>query len=277
MAASPKLQRLLETAALALVFGLIVGGVVWLMSTQRGIDDQEVGKSLLGAFAGAFFAFLFVRLADALSRVFERQNKNYNALVRIQHYLNDFLSITGDNIFGADGFLRTFTDEVLQNQQPKIFFTRFHQYPIDRELPLSFTNIDFINDIRSLHVDIEKLNSSLKTIDHSYEQVQSAFISRLVDLQTYLENVKATRERYTEAKNFLLQAKKDIIRALAAARILARSAPLLAKVIIWTSRSSYTNNFRSVLSPEIAKVEAEIRAAASESRARIEKVKKEDI
>lgn len=71
----------METAVLALVFGLVAGGVVWLMSAQPGIDDPELGKSLFGGFAGAFFAFLFIRLADALNRVFERQNKNYNALV----------------------------------------------------------------------------------------------------------------------------------------------------------------------------------------------------
>ena len=127
------------------------------------------------------------------------------------------------------------------------------------------------------HLTIEKLDSSLKTIDHSYEKIQSAFISKLIDLQAYLVNVKATRDRYAEVKNFLLQAKKDIIRSLATARILPRSAPILTRAIIWTSRSIYTKSFHAALSPEIAKVEAEIQAGASESRARIEKVSKGDI
>jgi len=266
-------SRLIEISLFAVIVGSVIGAIIWLTTTQSGSGDHDLPKALLGAFSGAFFAFVFIRLGDAMSKLYDRQAKNYDGLVRIQHQLNDFLNLTSDNIFIVDTYLETFTDEAIKSENPSVFFNQFHEYPISRDLLLSFTNIDYANEVYQLYVEIQKLNSSMSSVDRSYDQIRSAFIDKKIDLKTYIKNVELTRSRHKEIKLFLIRLQKDLIRTLAAARLLCNSKPPLSRMIIWLSRSKYSSRFNEKLNAEILKLETEVKTISGESKKKIDEIR----
>ena len=200
------MQRILIGLGVIFVAAIAVIAVVsatWIFWEAWHGSDHEAFRALVGAFSGAFFAFLFLRFAEAGKRIFERKEKNYNTLVRLQHYVNDCLNITGDNIFVIDDFHRCFSEDRLDRGELAVFINRFQQYPIDPELVIGLTNLQFANELYTLHVELRKMNDSLATLDRSYEQVMDAFISKKIDNATYVVNVKTSRNRYREIREFL--------------------------------------------------------------------------
>jgi hypothetical protein len=256
----------------AAIAAMAAASASWIFWEAWHGSDREAFRALVGAFAGAFFAFLFLRFGEAGKRVFERKEKNYNTLVRLQHYVNDCLNITGDNIFVIDDFFRCFSDERLRKGELSIFINRFQQYPIDRELVIGLTNLEFANDLYTLNVELSKMNDSLATLGRSYEQVMDAFISKKIDNATYLLNVRTSRDRYREIREFLVQTKEDLIKAFATTNLLVKDAPFLVQVTRILVRSKYGRRFPEDLKFETTKVRGDIERGAEKSRHRISEV-----
>ncbi len=149
----------------------------------------------------------------------------------------------------------------------------FHEYPIDKDIVLSLTNIEFINEVYTLNVELYKLNHSMQSIDTSYEQIRTAFIENNIDINTYKLNIKAQKEKYKEINKFLLTTKDDLVRLLSISRILTKSSPLLSKIITVISQSKYPDDFNSLLDIEIRKLNQEIEENAQRSQNRIKKTK----
>lgn len=248
------------------------GSATWVFWEAWQGADREAFRALLGAFSGAFFAFLFMRFGEGLKRIYDRKEKHHTSLVRLQHYFNDCLNITGDNVFVIDTFLDVFDEQRLQSNDLPIFINRFHEYPIDRELVIGLANLDFANDVYALNVELRKLNDSLATIDRSYAQIMEAFISKKIDPAIYVDNIRHSRERYVEMREFLLQTKTDLIRLFVSAKLLSKDVPFLVRVIRALTRSSYSSRFKAGLPAEVKKVSAEIEARSQQSRLRIEGV-----
>lgn len=274
-ACAPQMKNLLfgiGIAIVAAVAAIAAGSVTWIFWEAWRGSDREASRALIGAFSGAFFAFVFLRFGEAGKRIFERKEKNYNTLVRLQHHINDCLSITGDNIFVIDAFFKCFSEECLSRGEPSIFINRFQQYPIDGELIIGLTNLEFANELYTLSVELRKLNDSLTTLDRSYEQVMEAFISKKIDNATYVLNVRTSRDRYQEVRKFLLQTKTDLIRTFAAANVLVKDAPFLVQITRVLVRSKHGKTFPEELKKQIAKVTSDIERGADKSNQRISEV-----
>lgn len=259
-------------AGVAAIVGIAAASAGWLFwETLKGAD-REAFRALLGAFSGAFFAFLFVRLGEGLKRIYDRKEKHHTTLVRLMHHFNDCLNITGDNVYVADTALSVFSEERLTSPELPVFFNEFHQYPIDRELVIGLTNMDFANEVYTLNVELRKLNDSMATIDRSYAEVKAAFVSKQIDPKTYIANIRHGRPRYIEIRAFLLPLKADLIRLMASANLLSRDAPFLVSVIRGLTRSTYSKRFEQQRQAEMQSIETEIEANAEASRARINAV-----
>jgi hypothetical protein len=263
----------LSVVLAAAIVAMATASFAWVVWDAFRETDQESFRALVGAFAGALFAFLFVRLGEGMMRVYERKEKHHNAVVRLMHYFNECLNITGDNIYVVDTALDVFSEERFTSPELPILFNQFLQYPIDRELVLGLTNLDFANEVFSLNIDLRKLNDSMATIDRSYGEIKEALISKNIDRNIYVGNVRHSRPRYFEVKEFLLGLKETIIKLMATANLLSRDAPFMVRAIRGLSRSKYSKDFGSLREKEIKKVTSEIEANADSSRAKIEQIK----
>lgn len=261
-------------AIVAAIAAIAAASATWVFWEAWKGSDREAFRALIGAFSGAFFAFVFLRLGDGLKRIYERKEKHHTALVRLQHYFNDCLNTTGDNVFIADDCVRVFDESRLQSGDRPIFMSQFQQYAIDRELPIGLTNLEFLNEVYTLNVELRKLNDSLATVDRAYAQVREAFLAKKLELSDYLANARLTRKRSLEMKEFLLQTQRDLIRLFATSNLLLKDAPFLVRVIRALAKSSYSKDFKERLAEETRRVSQEMDGLAKISGERINEVQR---
>lgn len=256
-------------AIVSFVAAIVAASATWIFWDAWKASDHEAFRALIGAFSGAFFAYVFVRFADGFKKVYDRKEKNHTALVRLQHYINDCLNITSDNLFIADDCVQIFSEQRLEGGELSIYMNVFHEYPIDRELLIGLTNVKFLNEVYSLNVEFSKLNASLATIDRAYAQVRDAFIAKHVDEASYLLNARRTRERCVELRGNLLQTKQELIRLFAVTNLLLKDPPFLVRVIRALTQTAYPKDFDVALAPEVVRVTSEMEGIARASAQRI--------
>ena len=268
------MKSLLFTIGLTIVAVAVViaaSSVTWLFWDAWKATDIVAFRVIVGAFAGAFFAFLFVRFGDGLKKVYDRKESNHTALIKLQHYINDCLNTTGDNIFIVDNCASVFTDSRLASEETPIYMSSFHQYLINRELVTHLTNVDFLNEVYSVNVTLYKMNATLATIDRSYSQLRDAYLAKNVDIPTYKLNARRYRDQCTEIKAFLLQLKGDLIRLFAITGLLLKDRPFFVRVVLVLVRTTYPKDFEARVQIEQKRVTAEIEAIAEASAQKIRK------
>lgn len=263
------LRLIVGVALIAVVFGCAAATFSRVLWDAWIISNQESSTAMAGAFAGAFFALVFVRLGEALNKIYSRSERNQTSLIRLQHYVNDCMNVTNDNVFIAKNCLGVFDEAVLLTGQLPVFMNVPLPCPIDKETPLGLTNIDFLNEVYSLNVDLKTMNDSMATIDRAYSQIRDAFIQKSIDPPTYLENARRTRERYRELAGFLMELQKDLVRTLATSRILMRRTPFFISIVRLITQRYYGRKFPHELAREIARVEQEIAQVGKDSAARV--------
>ncbi len=223
----------------------------------------------MGAFAGAFFAYLFVRFGDAMKKIYDRKEKNHTSLVRLQHYFNDCLNTSSDNLYIANDCIRIFSEARLTSGGHPIYMNVFHQYQIDGELMIGLTNLDLINEMASLNTALKKLNNSLATIDRAYGQIRDAFIAKTISETDYLANARLTRDRCIQVRPFLSHTQDDLVRLFAVVQLLLKNPPFLVRITQTLVRTKYPKGFEALLAQETAKVKAGMEAIAQSSEQRI--------
>jgi hypothetical protein len=253
-------------------FILAVAGAsgTWIFWEAWRGSDREVFRALLGGFAGAFFAFFFLRIGEGLKQLFVKQEKNHVALVATEHYLNNCLGITGDNVFVADDFLELVSEGRLSSESAPVYLNSFTKYEIDRALLLGLTNIDLVNQLYSLNSSLRKLNDSMGATDRANDQLRGAFLSKPETFrESYIENMRVQRRKYIELRGFMIQARDDIIDAIASERVLLKSPPFFIWLLRLLTRGKYSSRFNRRFPSELAEVNKEIEQVGRASAERI--------
>lgn len=256
-------------AIAALAAAILGGSASWLFWDAWKSSDLEAFRALVGGFSGGFFAYLFVRFGDALKKIYDRKELNHTTLVKLQHYFNDCLNTTSDNLFIAKDCEGVFSDARRSSNEVPIYMNSFHQYPINRDLVANLTNVDFLNEVYSLNVSLHKMNDSLATIDRGYAQLRDSLLAKNVDSETYKLNAWRYKDRCVEIQGFLLQLKGDLIRLFAASNLLLGDRPFFVRVLHASVRTSYKKGFATKLEQERQRVAVEMEAIAEKSAERI--------
>lgn len=264
-------RRLIALGVAFLVALVAIGGGVAFFAVLRTSHPKAYGLSL-GAFLGAFFAFLFVRLGDALTIMYKRKEKHLGALVILQHRLTYLLVIVDDNIWLAEGFLKTVSTDVGHRGEVKASGNRLSPLPVDEDLPTDLTNLDLINDLLSFNVHLRKMNESMASITRQYDRAVAAVEGRAVsrdDLDVYRTNVSSV----LQAMGILCQHLKGIhaqtIDLLTKTRLLSRASTLLGWIMRNVTQVHYPRNFDTEVSEERAKVLAELERSRQQSHQRL--------
>lgn len=253
-------------AIVAVAAGLVAASGAWLFWDAWKSSDLEAFRALVGGFAGAFFAYLFVRMGDALKKLYDRKETNHTALVKLQHYFNDCLNATSDNLFIINDCASVFSEERLGTNQAPLYMNAFHTYVIDRETVTKLTNLDFLNEVYSLNVSLNKTNHSLGTIDRAYILFRDALIAKNIDIPIYQANARRYRDRCLEMRGFLMQLQGDLIRLYAITNLLLKGdRPFFLVVLQRLVRTAYPKNFQALLAVEHPRVKAEMEALAKAS------------
>ena len=269
------MKKLIENVLFALILGFLAFGAFFVFSKLFSQQDDKFIENFQGAFLGAFFAFLFIRIADGLNRIYDRHAKNSKALIILEHHLNECGGIIHDDIYIMNKF-RNFVAELEKNPSPPLLYSNaLHSVPINKEVVIDLVNIDFINDLASYNVHTRKMNDSMQILNNSYQQIKIAFVEGNANAETYVQNVIDLKEDLVIFKNFLDELLTETVKVLATARILAREQTFFARIVLLTFKKRYSKNFKSQLEEEIKVLKSEIDAIGKESRATIDRVVKQ--
>lgn len=245
------IMLLIVIFAFIFAFGIFVFDKIFFQSDSGYINNA------IGAFMGAFFAFLFIRISEAFTKIYERENRHYNALVRLEHICNGYLNIISDNIFVIDDFI-DIAQKAVQNDKRFIYFDVLHEFSIDKEITLDLANIELINEVFSLEVGVKKMNYSINATNRFYTDIKNAFIQKNIDFETYKINVNKLIEKLIQLKSFLTDLEKEDKRVLAISRILMKSKPIFIHFIHLVVSKKDFKKIEHKIDKEIEKIESKI-------------------
>jgi hypothetical protein len=229
------------------------------------INDQLLIQGF-SAFAGAFFAFLFLRLAEFLSKVYQRQVKHYNSLVILETQLNELGGIIHDNIYLIPFFRNAITSG-------NIYFSKLRQLPIDRSHYENLHDIDLINDLFSFNYQLRKLNDDMDSLADGYADIKNAYIQHHIQKQDYLINAQISAELLTALEAFLGDMENRTVQLMAKVRLmLKKDVPLGTTIARWFIHTSGSSLKKVDIDKEAEKLLKEIKETKTQSQKEIEEV-----
>lgn len=268
------MRQTLATIFLAIVFSFIfVFGLQIFESLFIEPDDKFISNAS-SAFLGAFFAFLFVRIADFFKAYADRVAKGYDTLVKLQYMFNSLMSAVDDNIYVIEYFEGIYSKNIesVSPSVPFVWANRLGQAPLFGELLPDLLNADLANELFSLNTEIRKLNDSCESTNLGYKEAKDAFIAKNIETSAYIDNLTMLHERLLEIKPFHNRAIDDSIHALAAIRVLLRKKPLITYVLRKIAMSRYSEHFEKNRASEKLVLEDEILKSKEEGKRKISEV-----
>lgn len=221
-----------------------------------------------GAFAGAFFAFLFLRLSEFLTKIYQRELKHYNSLVNLETQLNEIGGVIHDNIYVLPDFRRVI-------RSGNIYFNNLHQIPMDKGHYENLYDIGLINDLFTYYYEVRKLNDDIQTATYGYQEIKNAFIQKNINKNDYMINAQLLADNLKFIEAFLVKLQKDTVLLMAKVRIrIKMDKPLGTELQFFFVRSSKINDVQ--LRKEITNLNKEIESTKTASQEEIERVLKEN-
>lgn len=223
----------------------------------------------LSAFAGVFFAFIFLRLlADFLSRVHQQKVKHYNSLVLLETQLNELGGIIDDNLYLIPAFRKVISSG-------HIYFSKLRPLPIDRSHYDNLQDIGLKNDLFTYTYRLRKINDDIDSLDGGYSDIKNAYIRRYISQQEYLTNAQNTAELLKSLEAFLKDTVARTTRLQAKIRLmLKRDITIGTKILRWFIHTSGAILKKEDIEKEEEKLLKEIEETKSRSHEEIEEVLK---
>lgn len=132
----------------------------------------------IAAFMGAFFAFLFIRLATFLDKISEREKESYNERVFLDRYFNYTQNAINHNIYLMDNFIKALNSG-------KLFLHDINEVQIRYEALIKLRDLNFINKLFTVLEDLKKLNDDIKTTNNWNNELRTSLIRGHLVLEKY--------------------------------------------------------------------------------------------
>lgn len=216
------------------------------------------------AFSGAFFAFFFLRLADFLTKLYQRQLQHYNSLVTLEFQLNEVGGIIHDDLYILPKFIDTISSG-------NVYFTNLHPIPVDKSHLTNLYNLELLNKLFEYFYDVRKINDDIQTVSQGYMEIKNALIQKNINPNDYKINCENLTKLLRAIEVFLIQMQEDTIQLIAQVRVQMKyDRPLGARlqgVFLKENRAK-----ASEVRIEFKKLEKEIEQSKSKSQKRIESI-----
>lgn len=167
-----------------LVIGLI-GATIFLWKAESFVAYKLIAEldpayisATLGAFFGAFIAFIFLGIEKIFTHHYQRHKRHRDALVKHERIINEYFTFNQDNIFTIQELIRSIKND-------GIGIANFFQLPVDKSILIDLANLDYLNDAFSLNVEIYKLNFSFDNIHSEYVQLKGYLLETKIDANNF--------------------------------------------------------------------------------------------
>jgi hypothetical protein len=220
------------------------------------------------AFAGAFFAFLFLRLAEFFTKLYQREVKHYNSLALLETQLNEIIGIIHDNLYVLPNFMRVI-------KSGNIYFNNLHILPIDKSHYDNLYNLDLMNALFSYQYQARKLNDDMTTATLGYTDIKNALIQKNIAKPDYIVNAELMATNLKQIEMFLAELQNETVELLAKVRVqMVYDKPLGTKLQSFFIRSSSKKIKKEEIKKEKEKLLKEIEETKTQSQKQIDEVLK---
>lgn len=249
--------RFLKLVAFSAAAGITAGLTVYLAHSLLIRKAPETLQAFYGAFFGALFAFASLLLGLIVRRMYRRFLRNYDGLVRVQHYMNDAMDRIHDNLHEVNAFIQTF-QSATTDSDVTMLANRFTEIPTYPEVLLDLLNIDLINELMQFNMDARKANDHMAILNRSHDAIQGAVIQRSIDPSRYKWNLQSMAEEVRRLEERLKERDVDVRRLFATAKVLARDKPLFIRIRREFAQSKYPQDFDRDLVVQLRDLAADI-------------------
>jgi len=249
------IKKLFITIGVFLIFSVVFYLTLFFGNKILIEKDFYFMTNGIGAFMGAFFAFLFFILGKLFTEIYLRNKKHRNGLVKTEYMLNDYLSMNNDNIFLINGFM-----EAIFINEKNICIDHFTNLEINKDLLLDIYNIDLINDLHTLNINIYKANESLKTAWLWNNKINESFLDKKMSEESYSINLRRILKQFQVLKKFLKALEERILIIQSKTRVLLREQESAIDwfIKITSHKEHYANNFDKKYQEELKKIKIEL-------------------
>lgn len=236
-----------------------------------GNENFEIIKLLLSAFAGAFFAFIFLWISDRVKAKKQNRKANIRALSKIQLICNSNYNSLNNTLYSINEILKVFKAAREQAKDP-FSANRLDKIILDQDLLLDLLNVDFLNDYFSFTRSIEKHNDDIENINHFHESMKMARLSGVISSENYIENLTRFENNLKLFYRFVTELMDQTESIIAKARVLLKAETTFVKKILRLSSKGYKKNFSKKYIAEIEILKGEMKTVKEKSRKKIEEV-----
>lgn len=234
-------------------------------------QNEQLVSSGISAFAGAFFAFLFLRLGEGLTKIYARHLKYYNALVKLEFLLNRNFNSISHNKSIINDFRNIISDT--KNLRKIIVNPRhFKAFLSIDEILFSLIGQKTINNFFSYNFDISKLNEDFATINRWYADLAKLSIDTK-DVDTYIHNLDYLEKHANALDKFLNKLDDRTKQRAAEVRVLIQShKPVFTKFMFLLLPSKEPKNFEKKVKKEKKLLIEEMQKTYEENKKEIEDI-----
>lgn len=229
--------------------------------------NNSIWPSAIGAFLGAFFAFVFGLIAFYLQKKFERYWKHKNAVVEIEHLLNNHLNQNAGNKYLLRGAISTL-------QRNHMTYTLLTSLRLPEDINLRIGDIDILNKYQDYEEPTIKVNHGMKAWQGLNEQLQKSIINNLnLPAPIVHKNMEQIQKQAEELLKFAIGLDEDTKYLLSYIRIYMRKDKHIWS--IWLLRKIGKSKpiiTKKEIERELRVLQAEIDKVSKKSRERIAKI-----
>ena len=229
---------------------------------------NQVAIEGFSAFAGAFFAFLFLRLGEFFSKLYQRQVKHYNSLVILETQLNEIGGIIHDNLYILPNFIRVINSG-------NVYYNNLRPIPTDKSHYENLYDLNILNELFTYYYQARKINDDMETASAGYQDIKNALIAKNINPADYIINAKLLATNLKQIEIFLAELENTTVRLLARIRVQMRyDKPLGTKMQSWFFHTSGAKLKQKEIDTEFGKLQKEIEETKTKSQKEIEEILK---
>lgn len=210
--------------------------------------DTLLSPEFMGAFSGAFFAFIFGIISYRIIKRYERFVKHRDSLVTLELLLNEHIDTIGLNRKNALN-----TQRILERHQ--LTHNRLIELPVKKELNTDLGSLSIINKYFSYERFVQRINIDSKSLNYTLTRFEDVMIGGSV-LQA--ENWHYITGAFAQMPGLMDRLEKETRELLSTVRI--HIAKLSGKSIWYanTQRNWDVDVSDEELKAEISKLDEEI-------------------
>ena len=269
------MKQLLEYILKSLpLIAVVILSYMLFASTDSQISEGM--KLSLSALLGAIASYIFIQYSEFLKKIDTAKAKHQRALNLLEVKLNNQLNWVSDIEFNLQNHC-ILIEKAITRQVELAYDASSYSEPISIAAEiLDVNNLDYKNQLLSLNIGYEKINSDITSMHTGYKFMLDQAISNPEHRESYVKGLPHHLANVKMLIKFTERSSEKTKDALAACRILSRDTKnLLSKISRYFIIHSNPNKFLDQINSEKKILENEIESTITNAQKEINEIEKQ--